>query len=66
MLLYPLQSTTAEGYHSHISIPLFSSNQVLGGVSDLLASVLREKEEREEQIDKAAMESTDKGESEPD
>ncbi len=66
MLLYPLQSTTAEGYHSHISIPLFSSNQVLGGVSDLLASVLREKEEREEQIDKATMESTDKGESEPD
>ncbi|HHU95876.1 MAG: cation:proton antiporter [Bacteroidota bacterium] len=54
MLLYPLQSTTAEGYHSQISIPLLSSNQVLGGVSDVLAAVVREKEEREGKVDKEA------------
>ncbi len=47
MLLYPLQSTAAEGYHSHISIPLLPANQVLGGVSDVVAAVVREKEERE-------------------
>ncbi len=54
MLLYPLQSTTAEGYHSQISISLLSSNQVLGGVSDVLAAVVREKEEREGKVDKEA------------
>ena len=59
MLLYPLQSTAEEGYHSHISIPLLSSNQVLGGVGDVLATVLREKEERKEQVDKAGAEGTE-------
>ncbi len=66
MLLYPLQSTVEEGYHSHISIPLLSSNQVLGGVSDLLVALLSEKEELKQQIGKAAVESTDRSESEPD
>ena len=50
MLLYPVQSTAAQGYHSDLSNPsLLPVHQVLGGVSDAVASVLREQEEWEEE-----------------